>query len=491
MNELAATWYNAAVGILGGLLIAWYFGAFLKTKHLQAAGLGAAYFTMRFLLEALFDLAGIGADDGFSVFVVMLARYIIVFLSLFMLSQFLFRAGRGLSSFLLCSFLAVQEISMLIAVCVFSMLGNIVVFATDHFVLTGAVSSLEEVRTLINTVVTGQFVLHLAIYILCVFFTLRYINKSFRHRQRSFLPVEWLYLIVPCLVGIVVVSIPFEALMNSARFVQIPFNGWIGALAGFCCLLIIAGAVRLFQKMIDLRVEESESAVLRRQTAQLQEQMHAVDDMYAEIKGIRHDIKNHAANIGLLALAAADGDELSKTELNGYLYKLEEALDRFDFAFQTGNSISDVIIHQKYLEAKKSGVDFSSDFIYPKDMGLDPYDLAVILSNALENAVEACLSLPPQNRFIRVGSRRKGNMFFIEIQNSFADEIVINRHTGLPQSGKNDKSAHGMGLGNIRRCARKHFGEIDIALSQTGDEKLFRLTVMLQGEQQSFTANKP
>ncbi len=487
MSEISGLWYDTAVGILGGLLLVAFFRGFLSASRVRTLGFGAAYVTVRYALDALFELAGFGASEGFSVFIVILARYFVVFFSLLLLSRALFHADKGLSAFLVCSFLAVLEISMLIAVCCMVLFGNLTVFITNQLVLHNAIGSFAEAQALIVAFSAAQIILNLAVYFSCCLLTMRYITRSFRHKGRSFLPVEWMYIIVPCLVGVVVVTIPFEYIMDSARFVQISFSGWVGVLAGLGCLIMIAGAVKLFQKMLDLRVEESEHAVLRQQTARLHEQVRSADDIYAEIKGMRHDIKSHAANIGLLAHASSGGDENAGAELAVYLGKLEESLERFDFAFRTGNSVSDVIIHQKYLEARKNGIEFSSDFVYPADMGLDPYVLAIILSNALENAAEACLTVQG-NRFIRVGSYRKGSMFFLEFENSFAGEIVIDEHTGLPQSGKEDKSAHGMGLSNIRRCARKHFGDITVETAETEDGKVFRLTVMLQGD---FTANKP
>ncbi len=58
--------------------------------------------------------------------------------------------------------------------------------------------------------------------------------------------------------------------------------------------------------------------------------------------------------------------------------------------YQTGNPITDIIIHQKGQEAGEKQIPFQVDFTYPSKLLIDVYDVAVILNNALENAIEAC-----------------------------------------------------------------------------------------------------
>lgn len=80
-------------------------------------------------------------------------------------------------------------------------------------------------------------------------------------------------------------------------------------------------------------------------------------------------------------------------DLNGYIRNMEETVSRLDFGYQTGNPITDIIIHQKKQEADRARVKFSVDFSYPKELQIDVYDIGVILNNALENAIEAATQM--------------------------------------------------------------------------------------------------
>lgn len=52
------------------------------------------------------------------------------------------------------------------------------------------------------------------------------------------------------------------------------------------------------------------------------------------------------------------------------------------------------------------------------------YDIGIVLNNALENAIEASSKLAG-NKSICLRSYMNGNLFFIEIENDFSDEISI------------------------------------------------------------------
>lgn len=160
---------------------------------------------------------------------------------------------------------------------------------------------------------------------------------------------------------------------------------------------------------------------------------------------------------------------------------MEETVKKLDFSYQTGNPITDIIIHQKSQEAEKKQIRFKADFAYPTKLLIDVYDIAVILNNALENAIEACCKAEGEKQ-IKLRSYVKGSLFFLEIENDFGEEITIEKESGLPASSKGKGKLHGIGISNIQRCAKKYMGDIDIVISDTGGGRKFGLTVMMNGK---------
>jgi sensor histidine kinase regulating citrate/malate metabolism len=269
----------------------------------------------------------------------------------------------------------------------------------------------------------------------------------------------------------------FGANNNGIQILEGVSGIFITASATFLLLTLIA-SIRLFQKAVRLRIEEKNSAVLKEQIKRIQNQDPG--GIYAELRGMRHDMKNHLANVRLLAKSAIAGKPETGDELDKYLDKMGGTLETLDFAYDTGNSVSDAVIQQKYMEARRKHISFSSDFFFPDGLGIDAFDLAVILGNALDNACEACDNVPEQERFIRLGARVKGGMFFVEVENSCAGDVTFDSRTGLPVSGKGNGAGHGFGLLNIRRVARKYLGDVDIRISDKGGIKKFMLVIMLQ-----------
>ena len=246
-----------------------------------------------------------------------------------------------------------------------------------------------------------------------------------------------------------------------------------------CVLMLsnIIASVILFQRQVQYHEETGKRALLENQVRQMQKEIMEIQDIYTDMRGLRHDMRSHLANISLLVKGASDS---VKEELESYLGKMEETVSRLDFTYQTGNPITDIIIHQKRQEAEKKQVPFQADFAYPYKLMIDAYDIAVILNNALENAIEACDRVEGEKQ-IQLRSYVKGSLFFIEVENDFSGDIAMEKESGLPVSSKGNGKLHGIGISNMQRCAKKYMGDIDILISDTGGRKKFSLTVMMNG----------
>lgn len=76
-----------------------------------------------------------------------------------------------------------------------------------------------------------------------------------------------------------------------------------------------------------------------------------IQDIYTDMRGLRHDMRSRIANISLLVKNVAGS---VNEELESYIGKMEETVSQLDFPYQTGNPITDIIIHQKGQEAEKN-----------------------------------------------------------------------------------------------------------------------------------------
>ena len=316
-------------------------------------------------------------------------------------------------------------------------------------------------------------------------------RKLFAVKNYRFQPHEYAFLILPN-IAILCISITLQMLVVSVEneITVIIFDKvsatmfWIPLI----CVLLLGvniSSVILFQKLVQLGEERRKRAVLENQITQMQREIEEIQDIYADMRGLRHDMRSHLESIAAVIGRTAGND---REELDGYIGKMEATVSRLDFVYTTGNPITDVIIHQKKQEAEKQQITFEVDFTYPDKQQIDVYDIGIVLNNALENAIEASSKIDGKKN-ISLHSYMKGNLFFIEVENDFCGELVINGETGLPVTGKEDRQNHGLGIENIQRCAKKYMGDIDIAVREEKGQKRFCLTVMMYDKY--FTPKKP
>ncbi|MEY8391530.1 GHKL domain-containing protein [Lachnospiraceae bacterium 45-W7] len=297
------------------------------------------------------------------------------------------------------------------------------------------------------------------------------INKMLLYKQENLEWRELLLMIIPSANGMVVYGIfrfyadAYEKEMGISFFQpHIPLDLlWI-----FCyavILAVIVSTMTLYQYIRKKREEENRGVMLESQIRDMQAHITEVERLYNGIRGVRHDIKNHIEIIdSLIAQGKAD-------EVKEYSKTLAETVETFDFAIKTGNPVTDVILHEKMETALENGIQFDVDFHYPTDMGVNAFDVSVILSNALSNAIEAARA----GGFVKVSSFRNKNAYLITVENSFDGRLEIDEESGLPKTKKSDKKTHGFGLQNIKSVAAKYYG--DVLIEQK--ENKVSLTVML------------
>ena len=162
--------------------------------------------------------------------------------------------------------------------------------------------------------------------------------------------------------------------------------------------------MQLFAKLIDRRI-----AAYQRQLIETHYQ--EVENMYRQMRGWRHDYRNHIQTMKVLA---------SSGELEGirsYLDRLDTDLNTVDLAVKTGNAMADAILNSKISLAKSRDIPVQVDAHIPVKLKMSELDLCCIIGNLFDNAIEASLALPPEERLIRVYMDMKGTQLYLSFTN--------------------------------------------------------------------------
>lgn len=467
-----------SIYLVDSILSGIYSQGFLKEKYGKKAVLavwGAAFFLIQI---AVYEIL----DNRFPINEVV--GIIVNVCVLLFMQFFLFEKDMQKQVFVAFSFVAGKE-SIKYIVSVFSIAFTGLWNKTFDILLAKSVSNtLDKLYhwTHISVIVIAVICVLFYAFLLSIYLFL--ISRKFVNKDYLLQVQENIFLVLPC-VAALCISVTIKMMITSVEngmtviiYDTVPATRfWIPVI---CVLLLsaIVASVILFQKLVQYNEETGKRAILENQVRQMQKEIVEIQDIYTDMRGLRHDMRSHIANISLLVKNVAGS---VNEELESYIGKMEETVSKLDFTYQTGNPITDIIIHQKGQEAEKKQIQFKVDFAYPPNLLIDIYDIAVILNNALENAIEACRKTEG-NKQIKLHSYVKGSLFFIEIENDFSEDIIIEKESGLPVSSKESGKLHGIGISNIQRCAKKYKGDIDIEISDTDGRKKFSLTVMMNGK---------
>ena len=191
-----------------------------------------------------------------------------------------------------------------------------------------------------------------------------------------------------------------------------------------------------------------------------------VENMYRQMRGWRHDYRSH---IQVMKAHAAQGNWQA---VAAYLDQLETDLAAVDTVVKTGNPMADAILNSKISLARSKHIQGRADASVPVALDISALDLCVILGNLFDNAIEASLPLPEEQRLIRVYIDRKGEQLYISFTNFTAGGRQRKRE-GRFRSTKGE--GHGFGLVRIDAIVERLGGW----LSRNSEEGAFTTEILL------------
>ena len=215
----------------------------------------------------------------------------------------------------------------------------------------------------------------------------------------------------------------------------------------------------LFSKLIDKRIASYQRELI---DTHYQE----VETMYRQIRGWRHDYRNHIQMMKALAVK----DDMAG--IKAYLDELDTDLNTVDTVVKTGNAMADAILNSKISLAKSKGIAVKADAFIPVQLKMSELDLCVIIGNLFDNAIEASMDLPPEQRMIRVYMDMKNTQLYISFTNFTASkklQKVGNKFHTTKGEG------HGFGLVRIDNIVER----LDGYLSRNSEDGAFTTEILI------------
>ena len=215
----------------------------------------------------------------------------------------------------------------------------------------------------------------------------------------------------------------------------------------------------LFSRQIDKRIANYQRELI-------ETHYQEVENMYRQIRGWRHDYRNH---IQMMKVLAANGD---MDGLKAYLDELDTDLNTVDTVVKTGNAMADAILNSKISLAQSKEITVQCDAHIPVKLKMSELDLCCIIGNLFDNAIEASLHLPREERLIRVYMDIKGTQLYISFTN-FTASKKLKKIGKIYRTSKGD--GHGFGLVRIDNIIER----LDGYLSRNSEDGAFTTEILI------------
>ena len=186
-----------------------------------------------------------------------------------------------------------------------------------------------------------------------------------------------------------------------------------------------------------------------------------------EVRQARHDIRHHLNQISMLA----EADDMEA--IKAYLAQTVSRIPDLDMHFCENRAVDSVLGYYCAL-AKREGIPFSAQIDLPQTLPVDEIDMGLVLSNLLENALEASFRIAPARRQIKVKAYVHAEKLLLMLVENACD-MEVKETNGVFRSSK--RKGNGVGIQSVRHIAEKNGG----ASTFTYRDNVFSAKIMLRG----------
>ena len=175
---------------------------------------------------------------------------------------------------------------------------------------------------------------------------------------------------------------------------------------------------------------------------------HQISENYNQQRKREHEYRNQMMVVGALV------KDRKLEKLEDYLSKWDKQPENWVDYFDANHVIVNAILNTKYQEARDNGIVFVVKINDLSHAKIQDEDMVIILSNLLNNAIEACQSCT--DKIIKIKLVKEKEQTVISVVNTFGTMPVL--VSGEYQTTKENKAEHGIGIRNIKETVDKYGG---------------------------------
>lgn len=237
------------------------------------------------------------------------------------------------------------------------------------------------------------------------------------------------------------------------KYIQAYSSGMFLILFLIGCLVLDGYIVVVFYRISIVRKTEKENALLQQQSEMQLEVYSDLQQRYQNSMETIHDAKRHVRALESLI----QSDHLA--EAQQYKESLFQKLNELQPSIQCDNPLLSAILNHVFLKAEQRHIALKMDLQGEEQLSmLAGVDLTTIVSNLLDNAVDAVLELPEEQRYIHFAVAFQMGEIMIHVENPTKNDLKREGNAVV-----STKEGHlGLGLKNVEMVVKKYKGDFKI-----------------------------
>ena len=198
------------------------------------------------------------------------------------------------------------------------------------------------------------------------------------------------------------------------------------------------------------RKKAKDQLILRRSMKAALESVETWKKAYEQQRKQTHDFKNL-----LIVLRGFAERETTRTEMIEYIERLQHLDSAGSTMIETNRIAVDIILNQKLAAAEDAGIRFMPQLDDLSKFPLPDDELIIVLSNLIDNAIEACEKIEDTaRRFIRLNMKVEPQCAYLRIENPTVSPVEIKNNRII--TTKANAAEHGYGIQNMIAVLERH-----------------------------------
>lgn len=220
----------------------------------------------------------------------------------------------------------------------------------------------------------------------------------------------------------------------------------------------------LYNKIYELGKEKYEKQFLEEEVQMYARRFETMQQSRDKLRALRHDLLHHLQMLQHFALTG------NTEQLVDYIGRMNEQIEIATRGVNTGNDAVDAILDFMIEKAKREGTAITVKSSIPKEEFISIYDINILLSNLLDNAIEGVKGC--SDKEIHLNIKTEQGLLCICVENQYDGILYQEENRYLTRK---NEDGHGIGLQNVSDIVDKYHGIMKIET----ENHIFKVNLIL------------